>query len=76
MNDFLAVHLKPHVTERRFAAIDRWSTTRKYIEAVETAYGPLFWEGDGVIPLLRQMLAHCRPGGLTEPADRDGGWPH
>jgi hypothetical protein len=68
VNDFLAVHLKPHVTEKRFARIDRWSTTRKYIEGVEIAYGRLFWEDDEVMPALRQLfevrngLAHGRPG--------------
>jgi hypothetical protein len=68
VNDFLAVHLKPHVTQRRLAEIDRWSTTRKYTEAVEIAYGRLFWEDDEVIPSLRQLfdvrnqLVHGRPG--------------
>lgn len=68
VNDFLAVHLKPHLTEKRFARIDRWSTTRKYTEAVEIAYGPLFRDGNEVMPALRQLfegrngLAHGRPG--------------
>ncbi len=68
VNDILAVHLKPQVTEKRFAEIDRWSTKRKYTEAVEIAYGRLFWEGDEVIPSLRQLfevrnqLVHGRPG--------------
>jgi hypothetical protein len=69
VNGFLSVHLKPQVTEKRFATIDRyWATTRKYVEAVDMAYGRLFWENDEVMPALaelfdvRNQLAHGRPG--------------
>jgi hypothetical protein len=69
VNDFLSMHLAPQLTEKEFKNIDRyWATTRKYVEAVEMAYGRLFWEGDEVMPHLRELfdvrnqLAHGRPG--------------
>jgi hypothetical protein len=69
VNDFLSVHLRPRVSEKDFAKIDRyWGTRRKYLEAVEIAYEPLFTEGDEVMPAIeelsevRDLLAHARPG--------------
>ena len=69
VNDFLSVHLQPEVPEKKFREIDRhWSTARKYTEAVEMAYGRLFWKDDEVMPSLKELfdvrhsLVHGRPG--------------
>ena len=81
VNDFLGVHLRDKVTDTQFAKIDRWSTRRKYVEAVEQAYGRLFWEGDEVMPAidelfdLRNRLVHARPGvGPPMAGTRDPDW--
>ena len=81
VNDFLDVHLRDKLTDVQFGKIDRWSTLRKYLEAVEQAYGRLFWEGDEVMPALKQLfdlrnrLVHARPGvGPAMAATRDPDW--
>lgn len=84
VNDFLDIHLKPKVSASKFKEIDRrWSTRRKYLEAVPLAYAPLFSDrdDDDVIPYLtslfsvRNNLVHARPGtGPPMAAMRDPTW--
>lgn len=71
VNDFLDIHLRPQVSAKKFAQIDRhWSTRRKYLEAVPLAYAPLFRDNDDdeMTPHLtslfkvRSELVHGRPG--------------
>ncbi len=81
VNDFLAVHLMPELSRAAFRRIDRLPIGRKYVEAVAQAYGPLFNEGDEVMPHLRELfdvrngLVHARaPAGPAMAYRADPSW--